>query len=425
MGCGPFVGQGSNYLRMAAAVAALIWGCFLGGCQTPPEKEGAFGAIANMFDGSLVDLMNVPNARVSAPVPEPKIFDQGAKSTLIYSAKHARPEVLKDAIQGILNPDGTVQDSAALNALVVQDTKDVITNVVSVLETLDQPMPQLLVEARVVEVTVTDDLEYEIQHSLTVPGSPSAFFQNSDVTLKVPGANPTSSQGTEIHIRPWASADVRLDNLVRLLDSKGHANILSNPNLIVAPGTEASIITGSEIPIQNSTTVGGSVSTNTVFKRVGIKLRVNLLQITNDTARLEIAPEVSTVTGSSESAGVSNPIISLRNVTSTLSLKDGEILTIGGLLQNNKTIDTRGIPGLQDIPNAGFLFQSKRDQSTKTQLIFFLRVHILADGVPNAVRMHQPGVGFDAPEKGANPANPNAQTQPLRRDVTAPDSRRP
>jgi type II secretory pathway component GspD/PulD (secretin) len=345
------------------------------------------------------------------------------KSTLIYSARHARPEVLKDAIQGILNPDGTVQDSAPLNALVIQDTKEVITNVLAVLQALDQPMPQLLVEARVVEVTVTDDLEYEIQHTLTIPSSPGALLQNTDITLKVPGANPTPDQGAEIHIRPWASADIRLDNLIRLLDTKGKANILSNPNLIVAPGTEASIITGSEIPIQNSTTVGGSVSTNTVFKRVGIKLRVNLLQITNDTARIEIAPEVSTVTGSVDSAGVSNPIISLRNVTSTLSLKDGEILTIGGLLQDDKTVNTRGIPVLQDIPKAGFLFQSKRSQSTKTQLIFFLRVHILAEGVPDSVRIHKPGEGLDPIGEDTAPLNP--QTQPSRPVTTAPETRQP
>jgi type II secretory pathway component GspD/PulD (secretin) len=403
---------------VAIVLAACLTGG-LGGCQAPPAKA-APGAIANMFNSSPVDLMNVPNARVSTPIADPKIFDQGPKSTLIYSAKHARPEVLKDAISGILNPDGTVQDSAPLNALVIQDTKEVIANVVSVLEALDQPMPQLLVEARVVEVTVTDDLEYEIQHTLSIPNSPGAMFQNSDITLKVPGANPTPGQGTELHIRPWASADIRLDNFVRLLDTKGKAKILSNPNVIVAPGTEASIITGSEIPIQNSTTVGGSVSTNTVFKRVGIKLRVNLLQITNDTARIEIAPEVSTVTGSVESAGVSNPIISLRNVTSTLSLKDGEILTIGGLLQDDNTVNTRGIPWLQDLPNLGFLFQSQRDQSTKTQLIFFLRVHILADAAPNAVRVHKPGEGFEEIGKDASLLDPNAQTQPSPKDVTAP-----
>ena len=418
-------GLGMGCRRWLAAMAALfsISGA-LGGCQTPP-KTASGGPLSNMFDTSLVDLMNSPNPRASTPTPEPKIIEQGAKSTLIYSAKHARPEVLKDAIQGILNPDGTVQDSAPLNALVIQDTKEVIANVVSVLDALDKPMPQLLVEARVVEVTVTDDLEYEIQHTLTISNSPGALLQNSSIVLQVPGANPTPGQGINLDIRPWASADVRLDNLIRLLDTKGKASILSNPNVIVAPGTEASIITGSEIPIQNSTTVGGSVSTNTVFKRVGIKLRVNLLQITNDTARIEIAPEVSTVTGSVDSAGVSNPIISLRNVTSTLSLKDGEILTIGGLLQDDRTVDTRGIPWLQDIPHAGFLFQSKRDQATKTQLIFFLRVHILADGVPKGVRVHKPGEGLDEISNNANLLNPNAMTRPSLKDVTAPNPRQP
>ena len=264
-------------------------------------------------------------------------------------------------------------------------------------------------------MTLTDDLEYEISHMLSIPSSPLAMLKDSSINLKVPGASPTigpNGQGLEFNFRPWASSSVTLNDIIRLLETRGKANILSNPNVIVAPGTPASIITGSELPIQNSTTVGGSVSTNTVFKSVGIKLRVNLLQITRDTARIEISPEVSTVTGAVTSGGVSNPIISLRSVSSTLSLKDGEILTIGGLLQDNSNLDTRGIPVLQDIPKAGFLFQSKRDAKTKTQLIFFLRVHILPEGVPGDVRVHSPGVGIEVTAKDITPATMESKGGP-------------
>ena len=196
--------------------------------------------------------------------------------------------------------------------------------------------------------------------------------------------------------------------------------------MLVAPGTEASIITGQEVPVLNQSVAGGALSTSTVFKRVGIKLKVNLLQLTEDTARMEISPEVSAVTGSSEgSAGVSNPIISLRSFNSTLSLKDGEVLTIGGLLQDENRQTTRGIPGLQDIPNAGVLFQSKRNQTVKTQLIFFLRVHILPDALADQVRVHKPGEGMDEIGRDAKLLNPNAQTQPSLNDVTAPNPRQP
>lgn len=408
----------------------VVAGLFLGvgalnlGCQ-PKERIVPLPAqgIRGLFSSSITDLVQLRSPTTGpAGAPEPKIVDQGEKSTLVYTARYAQPQVLKDAITGLLNPDGTVQDSAALNSLVVLDRKDVINNVLDVLRSLDQPRPQLLVEARVVEVTLTDDLEYEIRHVLTT--SEGSFVQDSAITLRTPGATPTAEQGIELALRPWGTATLQLDNFIRLLQTRGNANVLSNPNVIVAPGNEASIITGQEVPVQSSTVTGGGTSTSTTFKRVGIKLRVVLQQLTNDTARMEINPEVSTVTGfTTVSQGVTNPIISLRNVSSTVSLKDGEIMTIGGLLQDERNLNTRGIPILQDIPGVGLLFQSRRDQSTKTQLIFFLRVHILPEGSQGAWRLHQPGVGLE--NLGEQTGVPSADEKLGSPPTTAPEGRQP
>lgn len=381
------------------------------GCQSKPPPKPVTG-LTGLFPPSITDLIHEPGPTTAPTAAEPKVIDQPAssdgtvKSTLVYTARHARPDVLKDAVAGLLNPDGTAQDSAALNSLIIQDEKPVITSVLGVLESLDQPGCQLLVEARVVEVTLTSDLEYEISHTLKMPNSPELLIQSSDITLKTPGAAPTAGQGSAVTIRPWSSSDVTLDNFVRLLQSRGNANILSNPNVIVSPGSESSIITGQEVPVLSQNSNGVTTTTSTTFKRVGIKLRVNLLQLTHDTARMEINPEVSTVTGfTTISAGVSNPIISLRNVSSTVSLKDGEILTIGGLLDDERNVNTRGVPLLQDLPLIGFLFQSKRDQTTKTQLIFFLRVHILPEGAPNGMQLHNPGTGMEQFKKQPDPAD--------------------
>jgi type II secretory pathway component GspD/PulD (secretin) len=254
----------------------------------------------------------------------------------------------------------------------------------------------LLVEARVVEVSASRDLEYEIRHAFTTPDGRSTFLQNSDVNLGVPGAS-NPNQGLDVALRVWDEDGKKFDTFMRLLNSRGRARILSSPNLIVAPGEEASIITGQEVPVQSSTIAGGSITTATQFKRVGIKLRVTLLQLTNDTARVEINPEVSNVTGFTVAAEgqPANPIIAIRNVTSTLSLKDGEMLTVGGLLQNEKRRTTRGIPILEDVPVVGLLFQSRLDSMVRTQLIFFLRIRIISAGEAEAIRAHRPGAGLE------------------------------
>lgn len=368
-----------------------------------------------------------------APLPEPRIIeddipagpgaatqpaaDMPRKGTLVYACRYARPEVLKEAIEGLISPEGSIQASSTLNTLIISDNITDVRTVLKTLQAIDRDIPQLLVEARVVEVTADSDLEYEISHMLNIQ-SDGSFFQGgtgrpTGVDLNTPGPTPTENQGGLLTIRPWYNDGDYLQQFVRLLMTRGKGRILSSPNLLVAPGTEASIITGEEVPIQSSQIVSGSLSTNTQFKRVGIKLRVSLLQLTGDTARIEIQPEVSTVTRYTETApGVSNPIIAIRNVSSTLSMKDGEVLTVGGLLRDEDRQVIRGVPGLMDLPALGILFQSRRHQKVKTQLIFFLRIHILADGAPQTIRVHKPGSAMDMLEDSAGLVDPD--TKPKR-----------
>jgi general secretion pathway protein D len=352
-------------------------------------------------------------------LPPPKIIPESAKdgdkdtgkATLIYPCRNTHTTTLMQAIEGLLSPEGTVHASPALNSLVVSDRKDLVASLLEVLEELDTPRNQLLVEARVVEVSANRDLEYEIRHALTVPAGSSTFLQNSDIALGIPGAA-TLGQGADVHLRVWDEDGKKLDTFLRLLNTRGRARILSSPNLVVAPGEEASIITGEEVPVQSSTISGGSTTIATQFKRVGIKLRVQLLQLTNDTARLEINPEVSNVTGFTAAAEgqPANPIIAIRNVTSTLSLKDGEVLTVGGLLRNEKRRTTRGVPVLEDIPVAGWLFQSRLDSMVRSQLIFFLRVRIVSAGEAESIRVHKPGAGLEKIDRVTDPAGlPNGE----------------
>ncbi len=345
-----------------------------------------------------------PATRPAPPTPEPAIIAQGERATLIYTLRQARSEVLATAIEGLISPEGSIQASPALNVLIVNDRAELMPGIAKVVRELDRPVAQLLVEARIVEVAIDQDLEWEIRH-LFSGGSEDRTVQGADINLTTPGANPSPTEGSLLTIRSFAAGDYALDTFVRLLVTKGRAKILSSPNLVVGAGSEGSIITGQEVPIQSATIISGSLNTTTQFKRVGIKLRVNLLQITNDTARLELNPEVSTVTGftTAGAQGITNPIVAIRNVTSTLSLKDGEILTVGGLLSTEDRDTTKGIPILQDIPGVGMLFQSRRREAQRTQLIFFLRVHILPEGVPDTIRVHKPDDGLKVLDQVANP----------------------
>jgi type II secretory pathway component GspD/PulD (secretin) len=336
------------------------------------------------------------------PIAEASAFGPVRRvATLIYPTRHVRSELLGEAVEGLISPEGSIQSSPALNSLVISDDHANVQAVLKVLKALDRPMAQLLVEARIIEVRVDNDLEYEIRHLLNIGENENNFLQDSSVRLDTPGAEVASGQGAGFVIRPWFNDGEFIEQTIRVLLKRGKARILSSPNLLVSPGTEASIITGEEVPVLSTQVVGSSLSTNTQFKRVGIKLRVNLLQMTSDAARIEVNPEVSTVTRFTEATEQipSNPIIALRNVSSTLTMKNGEILTVGGLLTDSDRLSLRGIPLLMDIPGLGLLFQSRRHQVEKTQLIFFLRVHILSEGSTFMTRVHKPGSSMELIEE--------------------------
>ena len=295
-----------------------------------------------------------------------------------------------------------------LNRVLVNDSVDEVPGLLNVLQDLDQPSPQVLVESRVVEITLDSDREYELSHIFENVGGGSSLLQDSEIKLETPGSSPTPSMGLRLTVRSLAG-DYTLDHFIRLLVTEGNGQILSSPNIIVGAGNQASIVTGEDLPIQSATVVSGSVSTTTIFKRVGIKLYVTPLQVTDDMARLEINPEVSAVTGftAAGEAGVSNPIVAVRSVRTTLSVKDGELLTIGGLLRAERRGVVRKVPYLGDLPVLGWLFKSTRDTEVKTMLVFFLRVNILSEGRPGGFVMHVPGAaGLENLDKAVERAVP-------------------
>ena len=341
-----------------------------------------------------------PPPAPSAPVqPVPAALPLSPLETLYYRCRYVKGDALKDILDTLTTPRGRVVFSEALHTLVISDEAGQFPLLNKSLEQLDRAQPQVQVEARVVEVTLDSDLEKEMNLVLAKTGKNGmAVIQGGFETLGTPGANPNPTQGTRLDIRAWANADRTdtLDGFIRLLLTQNKAKILSSPNIVVDLDSEASIITGEEVPIQTVNAAGGTTSTSTTFKRVGIKLKVTPMQISDDMVRLAVAPEVSSVTGftnpGSTPGAVSNPIVAVRNTRTVLSLKDGQTLIIGGLKRAENRHLTRKVPLLGDIPLLGGLFRSERDQAISTMLMFYLRVRILKDGAAPAPD------GIDSPE---------------------------
>lgn len=387
-------------------IILLMGGCMIEDTMFDPAAGRAITAFPSIFE-PLAD-----PAKVYTPPRKPEIIEYGENlATLIYTCRHSSVEELRTTIEAFTSIEASIQTCRSRNAIVISDTKPAIKRLLGMLEALDRPMPQLLVEARVVEMTLNKEFEFEIQHIFnTLAEAAGGTVRSAEITL---GPTNAPGMGLRLAMRPWKMNTRQFDTFLRLLVTRSNARILISPNLTVSNGESGNIVTGEEVPVQSVTeSSSGNISTSTSFKSIGIKFQIQPQWITDDSAKIGISIEVSTVTGYADAgnSGISIPIVSIRRINSTLSVKDGEVLTIGGLLRNEDRDVIRKTPVIGDIPGLGMLFRSENKESVQTQLIFFLRVHILPEGRVNVVRLHKPGSDFFS---GAN-------TTPTTRPTTRP-----
>lgn len=309
---------------------------------------------------------------------------------VIYDCKYVQAATLRRVLEEFITSEGMVSESAESDQLVVSDRKDNIDTLKRIIERLDMPVPQILVEARIVELSMDSDFEKEVDLFYEDLGRPRASDGlppgQIGSMLQVAGAAATTGQGGIFDTQVWDNGDQSLNLFLRYLETNGKAKILSAPNLIIQRGKEGSIVTGEEVPILSQTTSSGGVTTSTEFKSVGIKLSVRPTMISGDRVRIEVNPEVSTVTDFIDTGDVSNPIIAVRQARTELEVRDGQLISMAGLLQSTELDTNRRTPILSQIPYLGTLFKSDRKQSKQTQLIIFLSINILDFGDETIVK---------------------------------------
>jgi type II secretory pathway component GspD/PulD (secretin) len=324
---------------------------------------------------------------------------QTSTDIFYYRCKNVDAQNLKDLLDTF---SFNVAVSVEAQMVIVEDTPEQLEKIRRICESVDQRIPQILVEAQIVEISLTDNFEKEIDWEWAA-GKDSQFLQSLMTGLRASGATPAGPDVHDFgmaetfrpHYRRYDDGSVSsLTSFFRMLEVRGKAKILSSPNLVLRRGVQGLIYTGEDVPILSSSTTSGSVQITTTFKPVGIRLEVEPLSIRDGAIRLKISPSVSSVTryivsGTGANA-VSNPIIAVRQAETELEVKDGELISIGGLLRDDEITETRGVPVLRSIPGVGALFRGSNKKTTKSQLIIFLHIRVLEDGEPGGVMIHRP-----------------------------------
>jgi type IV pilus secretin PilQ/predicted competence protein len=320
-------------------------------------------------------------------VADPKTLkEETGLASYVVDLKFANAGDVKDAIKDLA---AQVQVDRGGNRLIVVTSPRVIAEIQELVRTLDVPARQVMLEARVIEVSTDDVKQLGLDWDLL---SRQGF-------IFVEG-NYDSSIGTGEQIRdlklfrntPGTKDIWELKNFSRfaqvyraaidLMIRNGSARVLANPKIATLNGREASMLIGARIPFTVTGTVfagGGAAPVERVEREeVGVKLNITPLINADGYITTEIRPEVSSVTAFT---GTNNdlPIVSTRQVSTTVRLKDGNSVIIGGLLSEEKTTSVTRVPILGSIPGLGYLFRHQSVRTSKKDLVIEVTPRILPE----------------------------------------------
>jgi type IV pilus assembly protein PilQ len=309
-----------------------------------------------------------------------------------------------NAKESMLSARGSLSIDDRTNTLLVQDTAERLADIRRLVATLDVPIRQVLIEARI--VVVSDTFERDLGAQLGFANTNSAganLFSVSGtaaaadgvVTSSATGATPTTALTTQTLANRYGvnlpasningsfgvallSGSHLLDLQLSAAENEGKSETISSPRVITANQKQATIMQGVEIPYQESASSG---ATTTQFKNAVLSLKVTPLITPDNRVVMDIDVSDDTVGAQVTSAtGGSVPSIDTRQILTQVLVNDGQTVVLGGILETVKSKSDTKVPWLADIPVLGNLFKSTININNKTELLIFITPKILREG---------------------------------------------
>ncbi len=297
----------------------------------------------------------------------------------------------------ILEGTVTITADKATNSLIIVGTPADYETMKDVIQKLDVRRRQVYVEVAIIEMSLSKlrNLGFEFlavpQEIQSGPGAPVTGFggTNFGTIGNLVASGPAAlSQVSGLAVGAIKGSFtyngqtfLNVGALLHALQTDGDVNVLSTPNILTLDNQKAEIMVGQNVPFitgqtQNAIT-GGQTLFNTVNRQdVGIKLTLTPQIASDDNVRLEVNQEISDVVASTLT-NPAGPTTTKRSASTTIVVKDGQTMVIGGLIQDNVTSSTSKVPFLGDIPLIGWLFKSKTTSVDKTNLMIFITPYIV------------------------------------------------
>ena len=236
----------------------------------------------------------------------------------------------------------------------------------------------MLVETTILEVTLGDNLRYGVQYAFST-GNLFGTSRSGGVVLDSDG---TSGINAELPGFAFTiGTNLGAEAIIEALDDISDVTVISSPKLLVRDNQSATLQIGDQVPIVTRTAEGTNVDARIVnaveYRDTGVSLTVTPRVNSGGYVSLIVDQEISSVSPT-VSSGIDSPTISRRSVSTDVTIRDGQTVVLGGLIQDSSSGSRRGVPVLSDVPVLGAAFGRRAETAGRTELLALLRPHILS-----------------------------------------------
>jgi len=316
--------------------------------------------------------------------------------------------------QELLDRQATIVADTNSNTLLISATPRNYPQISRLVEQLDRPQRQVLIQVLIAEVTLTKDDELGVEWTYQTGGNPSTKT-GTDFgvanALKTAGGFGSAISGDKFNF------------LFRALQSEDRLHVLSRPQILTADNQQATITVGQEVPLVTSSTFAGLTATPVnqfTYTNVGVNLSVTPNISPDGFVRMVVAPQITELTTATVniSPGINAPIINQRTATTSVSVQSGQSILIGGLISTSDELTSKSVPVLGQIPLLGALFRSNVKTSTRTELLIVLTPEVLING--EAIPTTNSAISVTREQLDRSPIKHDYQSGPLYRQMLDP-----
>lgn len=290
-----------------------------------------------------------------------RFIANGTLMTRAFRLQYADSTAVRTIIQEQLSSYGSVTALDDRNLLVVEDTGPFLDKVAVLIEQLDFRPRQILIEARILEVTLNESEAFGIEWS--------KIFENGRGLI---GTRGLSGNGPGLFAN-YVNGDLEI--FLDALHANGRTRTLSTPKLLTLENQPASVIVGDRLGYVNTVTINQVTTENTEFLESGVILEVTASVGNDGKILLAIRPEISTGTVNN---GV--PSQTTTSVRTQLLVSSGDTSFIGGLIKSQMFSDRSGVPGFREIPLAGRLFSRDEERRVNTEIVVLITPTLIDTG---------------------------------------------